>query len=294
MMLWWTEGSALVPPCCLLARELPEPASFTSFLDGRWNTRGTWRPVRAALTESPEHSETLVEDSSATIRFHSAGRTDRGIVRDTNQDAFLDRPESGMWVVADGMGGHEHGEVASHMICDGLLNVTPEVALEAMSNAVQRQLAAVNAQLHRMASRPVAPAKCGSTVVVLIARGLHFEVLWAGDSRAYRLRDGRLESLTQDHVWGGPHPVAGEESATLTRAVGGEAHLELDSWRGKVRPGDRFILCSDGISRVLDEATLLECLRAEDLQEVVNAAIEESIEAGSQDNVTAVVVAAVL
>jgi serine/threonine protein phosphatase PrpC len=244
------------------------------------------------LTEPEDHSTTIVEDHTASIHYASAGRTDRGTVRDTNQDAFLERPEAGIWAVADGMGGHEHGEVASHLICDGLLNVTPEVSLEATSMAVQYRLADINAQLHRMGSRQVAPVKCGSTVVVLLARALQCEVLWAGDSRAYRIRDRKLDPLTRDHVWGGPSSIAAEESSTITRAVGGESHLELDSWRGKVRPGDRFLLCSDGISRVLDEAALLSCTLSTDLREAVNALIEESIEGGSADNVTAILIEA--
>jgi type VI secretion system protein ImpM len=291
-VLWWTDGSALVAPCCLLARDLPEPGSFTSFLDGQWKNRGGWRSVQARLTEPEEHATTIVQDASIAIHFVSAGRTDRGTVRETNQDALLERAEAGIWAVADGMGGHEHGELASHLICDGLLNVTPEVSLEATTLAVQHRLADVNAQLHRMGTRPVAPVKCGSTVVVLLARGQQCEVLWAGDSRAYRVRDGKLDVLTRDHVWGGPGSTPAEESSTITRAVGGEEHLELDSWRAKVRPGDRFLLCSDGITRVLDEATMLSCVLSGDLREAVDALIEESIEGGSADNVTAILIEA--
>jgi type VI secretion system protein ImpM len=291
-ILWWTDGSALVAPCCLLDKNLPEPGSFTSFLDGQWKNRGVWRSVKAELTEPPDHSATIAEDTSATVHFSCAGRTERGPIRPTNQDAFLERPESGLWVVADGMGGHEHGEWASHMICDGLLNVIPEVSLETTSLAVQYRLADINTQLHRMANRQVAPVKCGSTVVALIARGLQCEVLWAGDSRAYRLRDGKLDLLTRDHVWGGASNSAAEESSTITRAVGGDARLELDSWRGKVRPGDRYLLCSDGVSRALDEAKMLACALTNDLRDAVNALVDGSIAAGSPDNVTAIVIEA--
>ena len=291
-ILWWTDGSALVAPCCLVAKSLPEPGSFTSFLDGQWKIRGTLRSVQAVLTEPSEHSATIIEDTAAAIRFVSAGRTDRGIVRESNQDAFLERPESGIWAIADGMGGHEQGELASHMVCDGLLNVAPEVALESMSLAVQYRLADINAQLHRMATREIAPIKSGSTVVVLLARGLHCEVLWAGDSRAYRIRDGKIDALSRDHVWSGTAARPMEDSSTITRAVGGEATLELDSWRGKVRPGDRFLLCSDGVSRALDDAAILGCVASNDLRSAVNALVEESIEAGSADNVTAIVIEA--
>lgn len=290
-ILWWTEGSALVAPCWLLARSLPEPGSFTSFLDGQWKSRGAWRSVQAALTEPSEHAATIVEDT-ASVHFASAGRTDRGVVRETNQDAFLERPESGIWVVADGMGGHQQGELASRLVCDGLLNVAPEVSLEAMSLAVQYRLSDINGQLHRMATREIAPIKSGSTVVVLLARGQHCEVLWAGDSRAYRIRDGKIDALTRDHVWIGAGGAASDESTTITRAVGGESTLELDAWRGKVRPGDRFLLCSDGVTRVMDDAAILSCVLSNDLRTVANALVDESIEAGSRDNVTAIVIEA--
>ena len=291
MVFWWTDGSVLVAPCCLVARTLPDPASFTSFLDGQWKARGVLRSVHASIKE-PDHEATLAEDPQTSVRCLSAGRTDRGVVRPTNQDAFLERPESGLWVVADGMGGHEHGELASLMVCDGLLNLQPEVTLEATSLAVQYRLSDINAQLHRMATRQVAPVKSGTTVVVLLMRETHCEVLWAGDSRAYRLRDGKLDVLTKDHVWAGFSGTLGEESSTITRAVGGESRLELDSWRGKVRLGDRYMLCSDGISRTLDEAAIRQCMLLPDLRAAANALVEESISAGSSDNVTAVVVEA--
>lgn len=292
IVFWWTDGSALVTPCCLVARNLPDPPSFTSFLDGQWKARGGLRSVHASITEPKEHEATIAEDSQALIEYKSAGRTDRGVVRPTNQDAFLERPESGIWVVADGMGGHEHGELASLMVCDGLLNLQPEVTLEATSLAVQHRLSDINSQLHRMATRQIAPVRSGTTVVVLLARGPHCEVLWAGDSRAHRLRDGKLDILTKDHVWPGFSGTLGDESSTITRAVGGEARLELDTWRGKVRPGDRYMLCSDGISRALGEDAIRQCLLVADTRAAANALIEEAIGAGSSDNVTAVIIEA--
>jgi len=226
------------------------------------------------------------------MTYASAARTDRGVVRPTNQDAFLERPGSGIWVVADGMGGHEHGELASFMVCDGLLNLLPEATLEATGLAVRHRLADVNSQLHRMATRLVAPIRSGTTVVALLARSDDCEVMWAGDSRAYRLRSDQLDLLTRDHVWAGLWGMLGEKSSTITRAVGGEARLELDTWRGKVLPGDRYMLCSDGISGALDDNAIRECMQMQGLRAAANALIEEAIAAGSSDNVTAVIIEA--
>jgi serine/threonine protein phosphatase PrpC len=200
------------------------------------------------------------------------------------------RPESGIWVVADGMGGYERGELASLMVCDGLLNLQPDVTIEATSLAVRHRLSRINSKLYRMATRPIAPIRCGTTVVTLVARNADCEVLWAGDSRAYRLRAGKLDLLTRDHVWNGFSGALGDNSSTITRAVGGEAGLELDTWRGRVRSGDRYMLCSDGISRALNDEAIRECLLTPGLKAAAHALIEEAIAAGSSDNVTAVVI----
>jgi type VI secretion system protein ImpM len=292
VVLWWTNGSERVTPCCLVAGNLPDPAQFTSFLDGQWKTRGVLRSVHAIVTEGQEPEGSATVQAQKSIRYVSAGRTDRGLVRPSNQDAFLERPGSGIWVVADGMGGYERGELASLMVCDGLLKLPPETTLEATSLAVRYRLSDINSQLHRMATRWIAPIKSGTTVVVLMTHGQDCEVLWAGDSRAYRLRDDRLEALTKDHVWEGFGGALGEKSTTITRAVGGAAHLDLDTWRGSVRPGDRYMLCSDGITRSLDESAIRHCLLMTDLQAAAHALIEEAIGAGSSDNVTAVVIEA--
>jgi serine/threonine protein phosphatase PrpC len=226
------------------------------------------------------------------MQYASAGHTDRGVIRPTNQDALLERPESGIWVVADGMGGHEQGELASRMVCDGLLNLQPRMTVEATSLSVQHRLSDINSRLHRMATRLVAPIRTGTTVVALVMQATRCEVIWAGDSRAYRLRGGELALLTKDHVWAGFSGRLGENSSTITRAVGGEARLELDTWRGEVLHTDRYLLCSDGISRALHGEMIRRCLLEPTLRAATHALIEEAIGAGSSDNVTAVVIEA--
>jgi protein phosphatase len=226
------------------------------------------------------------------MQYASTGLTDRGVIRPTNQDALLERPGSGLWVVADGMGGHEHGELASRMVCDGLLNLQPHGTVQATSRSVQHRLSDINSQLHRMATRSVAPIRSGTTVVALVAQSTQCEVIWAGDSRAYRLRGDELDLLTRDHVWAGFSGTLGEKSSTITRAVGGEARLELDTWHGAVQRADRYMLCSDGISRALPAEMIRRCLLEPTLRAAARALIEEAIGAGSSDNVTAVVIEA--
>jgi type VI secretion system protein ImpM len=290
--LWWTEGSALVAPCCLLMQGLPHPDGFAAFLDGQWRRGEGWHTVSARIETPPDHDSMLASDDPL-MTYVSAGHSECGPVRKSNQDAFMERPEAGVWVVADGMGGHERGELASRMVCDAVMDLAPEATLQGMADAVHRRLSEVNAHLHRQATQAVAPLRSGTTVVALITRGSHCQVLWAGDSRAYRLRAERLDPLTQDHVWqdAGSDPSTAE-SFVITRAVGGEPTLVLDVYQGGVRRGDRFLLCSDGLARVLDDATIARHLAALDPNAAVAALIGAALHAGTTDNITAVVVAA--
>jgi type VI secretion system ImpM family protein len=291
LSVWWTDGSASVASCCLFARGLPPPEGFAAFLDGDWSRGASWNLVRAKVTPQSDPVAPVVVEP-ARLEYVSAGRSERGPVRETNQDSLLERSEAGIWVVADGMGGHEQGELASRMVCDALTDLTPDSTLDGLAAAVHSRLGAVNAHLHRVATRAIAPVRSGTTVVVLITRGSGCQVFWAGDSRAYRLREGQLEPLTRDHVWTELESAAQpRESFAVTRAVGGEETLALDVYRGDVRMGDRFLLCSDGLSRALSDTEISHHLGAADFGAAVNALVDAALKAGSTDNVTAVLVA---
>jgi type VI secretion system protein ImpM len=118
-------------------------------------------------------------------------------------------------------------------------------------------------------------------------------VLWAGDSRAYRLRDGRLAQLTRDHSLAESGALAeGESSSAITRAIGGEATLELDVYRDRVQAGDRFLLCSDGLTRTLPDGRIQELMAHENIRTAVDDLISATLVAGAPDNVTVVIVEA--
>jgi type VI secretion system protein ImpM len=242
MVLWWTDGSARVQPSCLVSRGLPHPDSFAALLDGSWTER-RWRSVPARVEASPV-PETLVDDP-APPKFKSAAASDKGCVREINQDSFLERPDAGIWGVADGLGGHANGEVASRMVCDALADVVPDSSFEHLIEVVRERVGDVNEQLIRAANRPINAVHSGSTVVTLLARGSACAILWAGDSRAYRWRKGGLQQLTRDHSLAEIEGMTADANA-ITRAVGGEATLDLDLIRDRVEPGDRFLLCSTG------------------------------------------------
>jgi type VI secretion system protein ImpM len=302
LTLWWTEGSAAVEPSCLLLRGLPPPEAFGDLLSGSWDT-GLWRTVRAHSVPAPEPPVEAPASIGAAPppQYRSAALTDAGTVRKMNEDAFLERAEIGLWVVADGLGGLSKGEVASRMVCDVLAGLVPGETLEATIEDTRRKIEEVNDVLFRASVRPLDPVESGSTVVVLLTRGDQAALIWAGDSRVYRLRGDELQLLTTDHSIGpegtadaaepgGSATASAEPLFAVTRAVGGEEVLALDVRRESVRAADRFLLCSDGLNRALDDRALAGILTEKEPAACARRLIESAVGAGATDNVTVIVV----
>jgi len=233
---------------------------------------------------------------AAPWRWQSHGLTDVGRRRKINEDAFLDRSEIGLWMVADGMGGHHAGDFASSSLVEALSLVEGSPKLEIQAKQIKQCIEEVNGRLHRLASESVAGQIIGSTVVALVAKGLYCEVIWAGDSRLYRYRGNQLEQISADHslmdelVRSGMMTAA-EASAEgsgniITRAVGAEAKLELDSIRFQAAPGDLFLLCSDGLSKELSDADIISHLKYGNLEITAQSLIGAALAHGGRDNVT--------
>jgi PPM family protein phosphatase len=249
------------------------------------------------------------------MRLRHAAVTEVGPVRQRNEDAFGFHLPLRLFVVADGMGGHEGGDVASRLAVrtveqhfERSLGAAPAADGPAMAGAARdRLVAAIQAANQQIFSQPVdghIARRMGTTLVAAHFLAGFVVVAHAGDSRCYRLRAGALELLTRDHsfaedVRSGRIELGADEAQVIaayahvvTRAVGLEPDLEVEALVSDALPGDVFLLCSDGLSGVVPEAQLVECMaQPVDLEARCGALIAAATQAGTADNVTAVLVA---
>ncbi|QCP49921.1 serine/threonine-protein phosphatase [Trinickia violacea] len=235
------------------------------------------------------------------FNWTSASRTDVGLVRAINEDACLDLPAHGIWAVADGMGGHSAGDVASRMIVDALAAIVVPPNLADFVASARAELQRVNRTLRdEAAARRV--RTIGSTVAALIASGSQCGLLWAGDSRIYLYRRAQLRQLSRDHSQVEELKAQGyltaEEAVDhpahhlITRAVGAADWLELDEQRVEINDGDMFLLCSDGLSNEVDETGIVSALAGGDCRQATEALVEMALQEGGRDNISAIVIRA--
>jgi len=236
------------------------------------------------------------------LAFATATRSHTGLVRTLNEDRLLARPDLGLWAVADGMGGHQAGEVASTLVVDTLDKVGRFSSGYGYLNAVCAGLQDVNGHLVRRAARLPGGGVIGATVVALLVFEGHYACVWAGDSRGYRLSGGRLAPITRDHsvvqelVEAGhlaPHEARGHYRANIvTRAVGAMPTLDLDVQHGDAAPGDVFLLCSDGLTGAVEDFELEAVLGGMDIEAAADRLLALTLERGAIDNVSFVLVRA--
>lgn len=230
----------------------------------------------------------------------SHGRTDRGAVRSHNEDAFLDDADQHLWAVADGMGGHAAGDVASQAVVRHLRELKSASRIADRVDGVDDALAAANAELVAYAQTH-ALQLVGSTAVVMLDVGRYVLCAWAGDSRVYRHSGDKLVQLTTDHTHAREMMSTGSfsaaeirnntQSAALVRAIGAEAMLVVEWTAADAAPQDVFLLCSDGIYKEMRDAEIASVLaQAGSVRELADALIDTCLARGARDNVTAVVV----
>ena len=234
--------------------------------------------------------------------FECIARTHVGCRRKLNEDALMARPDLGLWAVADGMGGHDAGEVASALIVNSLALGPPGLDLAARTTAASATLHEVNDKLVAMAEDGPEGRTIGSTVVAIAADAVAFACLWVGDSRAYQLRDGYLAQLTRDHSLvqelvdaGMLSPVEAHNHPNgnvVTRAVGAAARLDVDILHGDVRAGDIFLLASDGLTRFVEPDELLRGLQSGDLERAADDFVDLVVSRGAPDNLSFIVLRA--
>ena len=220
-----------------------------------------------------------------------------GLRREHNEDTYYADADLGLWLVADGMGGHEHGEVASALARDTLIQEVGNGA--PLARAVQR----ADAEILQHSSRKSEALPMGTTIVALRVTGSDYEVCWVGDSRVY-LWNGALKQISQDHSYVQEliqqGAITHEQARThphrnvVTQALGvtDPQSLRVETLRGTLAPGMQILLCSDGLTEEVDDKQIAAVLARADLspQECVDHLILAALDGGGSDNVTVIVV----
>ena len=245
-------------------------------------------------------SDTTNQNHTKSFSWNSYGKTDVGKARKLNEDSMLLRPDVGMWAVADGMGGHEAGDVASQMVVSTLNEIQLGSSLEKYINDIEDALVNVNKKLIEIAHQGEKPRTCGSTVVVMLAYEKYCAFLWAGDSRLYRIRDNKIIQLTTDHsqvqLYVEQGLISKDEAEShphanmITRAVGATEDFVLDVDMQEMAKGDRYLLCSDGLTKHIPDLDFEKMLAKGDVEKKCSELIDLTLARGAKDNVTAVLV----
>ncbi len=235
--------------------------------------------------------------------FETGEATNTGRVREHNEDSLITRPEFGVWVVADGMGGHAAGDYASQMITEESQSVGKSSSLPDLEARFMERLVRAHDTIRAHAVE-LGSGTIGATVVSLLVFEETYACIWSGDSRIYLSRGGHLVQQTRDHTEVqhllDTGAINAEEAKTwprknvITRAVGVSEAPQCDVVEGVLEDGDVFLLCSDGLTEHLDDdeigAFLDTARHGAPMQEICDEMIDQVLERGAKDNVTCVVV----
>src|SRR5271166_4675254 len=238
-------------------------------------------------------------DETMKRTFESGAATDVGRVRHENEDAYLVLPESGIFAVADGMGGHQAGQLASAVVIDALRKIAEPSSVAELLTRCRERLARANDQLLEIAGER-GGIVIGATIAALLAWEGYYACVWSGDSRIYLLRQGEIQQISRDHTEVAELIAEGiltaEEAQTwprrnvITRAIGVYHEVELEIAQGILEKDDVFIICSDGLTTHVSDAEILELVRGKGVQGACDQLVELTIERGAIDNVTVVIV----
>ena len=258
------------------------------------------RDLEKAGAPCAEERQNPDQDAASAVvpagGIHYAWRTDVGRVRKNNQDAII--IGNGLMGVADGMGGHNGGEIASGGLRDGLLRETEHRTAD--SRTLEEAVTRVNLELWQKQEYDASLTGMGTTLTVLWPGENEMILAQVGDSRAYLIRDGRMRKVTEDHSMVADmvrRGVLTEEQAAchpmrnyITRAVGTEDTIEVDLYREKRQKGDRWLICSDGLYGQMDRGTLEKLAAGENLEEAADALLQTALENGGKDNISLILI----
>lgn len=230
------------------------------------------------------------------VTWKMAGLTDTGRVRSHNEDAIGWDAEQGWAVLADGMGGHQAGEVASAIAVEVVGAQLSAGGAGVLRQAVEQANGAIHAEQEHQPHLQV----LGTTVVAVALQGAGLQCAYVGDSRLYRLRGGVLQQLSHDHslvqelvdegMLSDEQARRSTQRNIITRALGLGGSVEVALWQGEVFPGDNYLLCSDGLSNMLRDAEIATLLAGESLPAVAQGLIDAANARGGEDNISVIVI----
>jgi serine/threonine protein phosphatase PrpC len=237
---------------------------------------------------------------SSSLVFETATASHVGKVRKVNEDSVLARPDIGLWAIADGMGGHGGGDAASGAVVAALDTIrTVESAAELLAQ-FERRIIRANAEVRALA-RSRSLGTIGTTLAAVLIRPPHYACLWCVDSRAYLWRAGAITQISHDHsevqdlidrgILDASEAKTWPRRNVVTRAIGAAVEPELDLGEGEVAPGDRFLLCSDGLTNHVSDAEIAATLAEGPPKRVCQDLLALTLQRGASDNVSLIVIA---
>lgn len=247
------------------------------------------------MTANNTQSHTTGHAPRRSVSFFGS-RTEIGLVREHNEDSLIVVPP--LFAVADGMGGHEAGEVASEIVVNTLSELAPA---HPDAEALTRAIEAANLNVLRAPSQGIGREGMGTTLTAAMLEGERLLVAQVGDSRAYLLHQGSLQQITRDHSLMADLIEAGQltpeearfhpNRSVITRAIGSDPHLLPDIYELNVDAGDRLLLCSDGLNAMVEDRDIEDIMcRTQDPQKCASNLVDAALQAGGVDNATVIVV----
>ena len=233
--------------------------------------------------------------NAEAFRINNYSLTNKGRIRTLNEDRYFADPNIGVWAVADGMGGHDAGDVASEAIVQELASLPASLSAPMLNDAFTDRIARANARI-RQVSHERGNIVIGSTIVGLLVHGMSYRCIWSGDSRAYLLRGDTLVQLSRDHTelqeLLDQGLLTAEEAEiyprknVITHAIGVADEVYLEAADGDILPGDTFLLCSDGLTTHVSSLEIGEVMAGRRVREICETLIDLTLERGGTDNVT--------